>query len=103
MAVAERKAGVSNEVGQAVSAAQQALLGVLLKASMGLVNGGLKGQGRGRVGLVLQATKLRWYLSLLPPSTAELHFLRKPTNTLRLLLVASAACEAAAATTTTAP
>jgi hypothetical protein len=40
-------------VGQAVGAAQQARLAVVGKALLGALDGGLEGEGRGRVGLVL--------------------------------------------------
>ena len=56
MAVFECKAGVRDQVGQAVSAAQQALLGIVVKATLGLFNSGLQGKCGSRVGLVqLQA------------------------------------------------
>lgn len=54
MAVAQRQAGVGNQVGQAVGAAQQALLGIVVEPALSLLDGGLEGQGRGGVSLVLQ-------------------------------------------------
>jgi hypothetical protein len=59
VSVAEGKSRVSNEVREAVSAAQQALLAVVVEALLGLLDGGLEGEGRGRAGLVLQRGRVR--------------------------------------------
>ncbi len=53
--VAERQAGVGDQVGQAVVAAQQTGLGVVGKAVLGALNGGLQRQGGRRASLVLRA------------------------------------------------
>jgi hypothetical protein len=49
------EAGVSNEVGEAVSTAQKAGLGVVSKAAVCALNGGVEGDGRGRVSLILRS------------------------------------------------
>ena len=53
VAVAEGKSGVGDEVGEAVRAAEETLVAVLLEAGVGAVNGGLEGDGGGRAGLVV--------------------------------------------------
>jgi hypothetical protein len=53
VAVAQREARVGDEVRQAVGAAEEAGLGVVGKALVGAVDGGLEGEGGGRALLVL--------------------------------------------------
>ena len=55
VAVAQREAGVGDQVRQALVAAQQALLRVVVEAALGLLDGGLQRQGGRGAGLVLQA------------------------------------------------
>lgn len=57
VAVAQRQSGVRDQVRQAVGAAQQARLGVVGKARLGALHGGLEGQSGRAVGVVLHA---RW-------------------------------------------
>lgn len=59
VAVSQREAGVGNQVREAVGAAQQALLGVVVKAALGLGDGGLEGQRGGGALLVLQQQEAR--------------------------------------------
>ena len=57
VAVAQGQAGVGDQVREAVRAAQEAGLGVLLEARVRLVDRGLEGEGGGRAGLVLRGTR----------------------------------------------
>lgn len=54
VAVLQGQTRVSNQVGQAISAAQQASLGVVGEAGLGALHGGLQGQGGSGVRLVLR-------------------------------------------------
>ena len=58
MAVAQRKAGVRDQVRQAVGAAQQAGAGVVGEPLLRALPGGLERQGWGRAGLVLRSKQL---------------------------------------------
>ena len=49
---------VNDEVGEAVGAAEEASLAVVLETGLGLFDGVVEGEGRGRVGIILQATKI---------------------------------------------
>ena len=54
VAIADGQPRVRDEVGQAISAAQQALLCICGKALLCPLNAGVQSQGGGRVSLVLQ-------------------------------------------------
>lgn len=53
MAVFEGEAGVGDQVRQAISAAQQALLGIVVESALSLLDGGLQCKSGSRAGLVL--------------------------------------------------
>jgi hypothetical protein len=54
MAITEGQTWVGDEMGEAISAAEETLLGVVVESSLGLLDGGLQGEGWGRAFLILQ-------------------------------------------------
>lgn len=53
VSIAESKSRICDQMGQAIVTAEKTLTTVVVKALLGLLDGSLQGQGRGRTGLIL--------------------------------------------------